>query len=70
MSGKWRLVNGKQLYDIRRDPGQKDDIAGKHPDQVVRLRVVLTNETDDELKSFVAKWATDHAYDPREERKA
>jgi len=35
---KWRLVNGKELYDVRADPGQKDNIAGKHPDIVKRLR--------------------------------
>lgn len=34
MSGSWRLVNGKELYDIASDPGQKKDVAGKHPDRV------------------------------------
>jgi arylsulfatase A-like enzyme len=29
---KWRLVRGKELYDLRTDPGQKQDVAEKHPD--------------------------------------
>lgn len=38
MSNRWRLVNGKELYDIKVDPGQKADVAEKHPDQVARMR--------------------------------
>ncbi len=34
MSGTWRLVNGKELYDIATDPGQKSNIASKHPDRI------------------------------------
>jgi arylsulfatase B len=34
MSGPWRLVNGKELYDIMSDPGQRKDIATLHPDRV------------------------------------
>lgn len=38
MSGKWRLINGKELYDIRQDPGQKQNIAREYPDQLAALR--------------------------------
>lgn len=38
MSERWRLINGKELYDIDNDPGQKTDLAAKHPDQVERMR--------------------------------
>ncbi|MEM1062247.1 MAG: arylsulfatase [Planctomycetota bacterium] len=38
MSGRWRLVNGEQLYDVRKDPAQKKDVSRKHPDVVGRLR--------------------------------
>ena len=38
MSGKWRLVHGKELYDVRADPGQKTDLAARHPAIVERLR--------------------------------
>ena len=34
-------------------------------DQIVTLRVVLPDEPDDDLKTFMEKWAGDHAYDPR-----
>lgn len=37
MSGSWRLVNGKELYDVATDPGQKSNVAGKHPDQVRKM---------------------------------
>jgi len=38
MTERWRLVNGTELYDIQADPGQKADVAGKHPEVVERLR--------------------------------
>lgn len=39
MQEKWRLVNeGKELYDVARDPGQRNDLADKHPDIVQELR--------------------------------
>ncbi|MDV6030489.1 MAG: arylsulfatase [Phycisphaera sp. RhM] len=38
MSGKWRLIWGDELYDIRLDPGQQHDLADEHPEQVARLR--------------------------------
>jgi arylsulfatase len=28
---KWRLVHGKELYDLKTDPGQKSDVAARHP---------------------------------------
>jgi len=40
MTDRWRLVNGKELYDIQADPGQKNDIAAAHADEVERLRKV------------------------------
>lgn len=38
MSGKWRLVRGTELYDIRKDPGQRNNIADQYPDRVAFLR--------------------------------
>jgi arylsulfatase len=35
---QWRLVHGKELYELDDDPGQKADIAAKHPDVVKKLR--------------------------------
>ena len=38
MQDKWRLINGKELYDLRSDPSQKKDIASQNPEIVERLR--------------------------------
>ncbi len=35
---QWRLVAGKELYDVSRDPGQRTDVARKHPSVVARMR--------------------------------
>ena len=34
---RYKLVNGKQLYDIANDPGETKDIAAEHPDIVERM---------------------------------
>jgi arylsulfatase len=44
MWNKWRLVKGKELYDLKTDPGQMADVAAKNPD-------VLKKMTD-----FYDKW--------------
>ncbi|HET6573149.1 MAG TPA: arylsulfatase [Fimbriiglobus sp.] len=36
--GKWRLVAGKELYDIAADRAQKNDLAAAHPDVVAKMR--------------------------------
>ena len=36
--GRWRLVNGGELYDIAADPGQARDVAADHPGVVARMR--------------------------------
>ena len=38
MTDQWRLINGKELYDMKTDPGQKKDVAAEHPDVVAKLR--------------------------------
>lgn len=38
MTNRWRLVDGKELYDIRHDAGQSSDIASNHPQVVEQLR--------------------------------
>lgn len=35
---RYKLVNGKELYDLESDPGEEQDIAVKYPDIVSRLR--------------------------------
>ncbi len=38
MSQQYRLINGKELYDIAADPGQKNNLAKKHPEVVAKMR--------------------------------
>ena len=38
MTQRWRLVNGKELYDIQADPEQKNDVADANPAIVRKLR--------------------------------
>lgn len=38
MSGPWRLVNGKELYNIKADPGQKNNVIADHPEQAAEMR--------------------------------
>ena len=38
MTDRWRLVNGRELYDIHADPGQKRNVAAKNPAVVRKLR--------------------------------
>ena len=38
MTDRWRLINGKELYDLPRDPGQSRDVAAEYPDVVRKLR--------------------------------
>jgi arylsulfatase A-like enzyme len=40
MTDRWRLVNGKELYDMTADPGQAKDMAAEHPAVVEHLRNV------------------------------
>jgi len=35
---KWRLVYGKELYDIQADPGQQKDIAAQNPNVLGKMR--------------------------------
>ena len=43
MTERWRLVDGKELYDIQADPGQERDVAIEHPEIVRRLQKELDN---------------------------
>lgn len=38
MQDNWRLVQGRELYNLINDPGQQSDIAADHPDVVAQLR--------------------------------
>lgn len=38
MSQRYRLINGKELYEITVDPGQKQDISKERPEVVAEMR--------------------------------
>ena len=48
MTEQWRLVAGKELYDIQQDPAQENDVAKNHPELVRQFREALekNRETD------------------------
>ncbi|MGM8362015.1 arylsulfatase [Flavobacterium sp. ARAG 55.4] len=43
MQNKWRLINGKELYNIENDKGQKNNIASQHPEKVAEMRAFYEN---------------------------
>lgn len=40
---QWRLVHGKELYDVAKDRAQQNDLAAKHPEVVEKLRAHYEN---------------------------
>lgn len=48
----YRLINGKELYDIRQDPGQRKNIATEHPETVASLRQAYQEWYADVSKRF------------------
>jgi arylsulfatase A-like enzyme len=36
--GRWRLLENRELYDVRADPHQDRDVAAEHPEVVARMR--------------------------------
>lgn len=38
MKENWRLICGRELYDLSADPEQRNDISAQHPDVVAELR--------------------------------
>ena len=39
----WRLVGKNELYDLSRDPGQKNNVAGKYPDVLIKMKTYYDN---------------------------
>lgn len=59
MRENWRLVDGKSLYDIATDPGQKVNVASEHPQVMETLKASyedywedVTSETEGWLKTL------------------
>ena len=52
MTDRWRLINGKELYDMSADPGQKNNVADQHPEVIARLRKAYNAWWADVSKQF------------------
>ena len=52
MTSQWRLINGKQLYDIKKDPGQQSDVASGFPEVVNRLTAFYDAWWEELLPTF------------------
>ncbi|MGN6494333.1 MAG: arylsulfatase [Agriterribacter sp.] len=55
MHKKWRLINGKELYDLEKDPSQKQDIASENSEIVNKLKGFYDEwwgETEPALTSY------------------
>lgn len=52
MSQGWRLQNGKELYNIDEDPGQKKNIAKDHPERVAKMKAFYDAWWDEISPSF------------------
>ncbi len=46
ITDRWRLVNGRELYDMAADPGQERDVAAEFPATVAQLRADYANFWD------------------------
>jgi arylsulfatase A-like enzyme len=56
MTQRWRLIDGKSLYDITADPGQSRDMASEKPEVVTNLRARYEewwSSLDAEMKQIV-----------------
>lgn len=57
MRDQWRLINQTELYNLKFDPGQKDNIIGHHP--------ALVNEFVNAYESWWSDQEQDHEIDNR-----
>ena len=55
ISGRWKLVNMKKtnyLFDLSNDPGERNNVAGAHPERVNQLFKTLNAERNKKLTAF------------------
>ena len=50
MNDRWRLVNGEELYDLKADPKQANDLASEYPEVVKQMRAEYDVFWDDVSK--------------------
>ena len=52
MTNQWRLINGEELYDMHKDPSQKNNIAKANPELVQNLKKKYESWWQDISASF------------------
>ncbi|HCC71902.1 MAG TPA: N-acetylgalactosamine-4-sulfatase, partial [Bacteroidales bacterium] len=52
MQKNWRLVYGKELYDMRTDPGQRLDVAVVYPEKVKEMRALYEEWFNDVFSGY------------------
>ena len=53
MQDNWRLINGKNLYNLATDPGQREDLSSEYPDRVTAMQTAYESwwrSMEDDLK--------------------
>lgn len=62
MTDRWRLINGKELYDMTVDRGQHNDVSSDHQDVVQELRKayeewwgLVSTQFDEEIPISIAR---------------
>jgi arylsulfatase A-like enzyme len=48
--GKWKMVNGSELYNLKTDPGEQHNLAEKHPDMFNMLKDAYLDYYHDSYK--------------------
>ena len=56
MTDQWRWVNGKELYDINKDPDQSNNVSFRYPDVVEKLSKVYDAWWEDVYQSTKKKY--------------
>jgi len=50
MQGNWRLMDNKELYDISKDPSQRENIIAQHPEKAKELATAYESWWEDIIK--------------------
>jgi hypothetical protein len=63
----WRLVENKGLFDLSTDPGQKVDLADKHPEVLARMRAFYETwwkGVEPEVEKLIPLWVGSEKENP------
>jgi arylsulfatase len=67
-TSRFRLVNNKELYDLRADPGEKTNVIDRHPDEVARIRAAYDRWWSEVLPALENEDAAGPKVNPFKER--